>query len=102
LRPFWDIKTGMTYDEFRTLNYPGKLSQPLQALWHEARGDWERAHKLAQGAASREGNWVHAYLHRTQGDDGNAPYWYARAGRPEAQGESQHEREIIVVELLAR
>ncbi|MEO6244954.1 MAG: hypothetical protein ABIQ12_05930 [Opitutaceae bacterium] len=53
----------------------------MQALWHDARGDWEQAHKCAQDDHSRDGSWVHAYLHRKEGDRGNAGYWYARAGR---------------------
>lgn len=53
----------------------------MQALWHDARGDWDAAHNAAQADHSREGSWVHAYLHRKEGDEGNAGYWYARAGR---------------------
>jgi hypothetical protein len=52
-----------------------------QALWHDAKGDWERAHNCAQEDHGRDGSWVHAYLHRKEGDLGNANYWYARAGR---------------------
>ncbi len=73
---------GMTPAELKTLADPAKLSLPLQALWYDARGDWERAHEVCQQANSREGDWVHAYLHRKEGDPGNAGYWYARAGRP--------------------
>lgn len=70
----------MTPADLRSVASPGALSLPLQALWHDARGDWERAHALAQQAASREGDWVHAYLHRKEGDEGNAQYWYSRSG----------------------
>lgn len=63
-----------------------KLNLPLQALWQDARGNWNEAHEVCQRAKSRDGDWVHAYLHRKEGDTGNAGYWYARAGRtmPEA------------------
>src|SRR5438552_1206439 len=61
---------------------PAGLSLPLQALWHDAKGDWERAHDAAQNDHGRDGSWVHAYLHRKEGDLGNAGYWYARAGKP--------------------
>ena len=61
---------------------PAGLSGALEALWHDRRGDWTRAHECAQDDHSREGSWVHAYLHRKEGDTGNAGYWYARAGRP--------------------
>jgi hypothetical protein len=58
----------------------------LAALWHDARGEWTRAHELAQAVETPEGAWVHAYLHRKEGDLANADYWYRRAGRrrPEA------------------
>lgn len=61
---------------------PAGLSGPLLALWHAGRGDWDAAHETAQADKSRDGSWVHAYLHRVEGDLGNAGYWYARAGRP--------------------
>ena len=66
---------------FKTLTSPGVVSTELQALWHDAHGDWDKAHTLAQQAGSPEGDWVHAYLHRKEGDIGNAGYWYARAGK---------------------
>lgn len=61
---------------------PEGASAAVQALWHDARGDWDRAHACAQDDAGRDGAWVHAYLHRKEGDRGNAGYWYARARRP--------------------
>ena len=61
---------------------PAAVSLPLQALWHDAKGDWDRAHEAAQNDHGCDGSWVHAYLHRKEGDLGNAGYWYARAGRP--------------------
>jgi hypothetical protein len=60
---------------------PPGLSAALAALWHDARGEWERAHACAQEDRGADGAWVHAYLHRKEGDRGNAGYWYARAGR---------------------
>jgi len=80
---------------------PAGLSPALQALWHDARGDWDRAHACAQEDGSRAGAWVHAYLHRKEGDDGNAGYWYARAVRPFFQGDAEAEREHIARALLA-
>jgi len=61
---------------------PVGLSPALEALWHDARGDFDRAHQLAQSDEGGAGDWVHAYLHRKEGDSGNAAYWYRRAGRP--------------------
>jgi len=61
---------------------PAGVSPAVQALWHDARGDWDQAHTCAQEDNGRDGAWVHAYLHRKEGDLGNAGYWYARARRP--------------------
>ena len=72
----------------------------LQALWFAGRGDWELAHEIAQADDSREAAWVHAYLHREEGDTSNAAYWYRRAGRPAYTGDLRTEWETIVRELL--
>ena len=79
---------------------PAGLSGALRALWLDARGDWEAAHGAAQGAGGRDGAWVHAYLHRKEGDEMNAGYWYARAGRPAASGDLRAEWEAIARALL--
>jgi hypothetical protein len=60
---------------------PAGASLPVQALWHDARGDWARAHECVQDDPGRDSAWIHAYLHRKEGDPGNAGYWYSRAGR---------------------
>ncbi len=60
---------------------PPGLGPALQALWRDAKGDWDGAHPLAQVDESAAGCWVHAYLHRKEGDAGNAAYWYRRAGK---------------------
>ena len=57
------------------------LPAPLAALWWDARGDWTRAHEAAQADEGAEAAWVHAYLHRKEGDLANADYWYRRAGK---------------------
>jgi hypothetical protein len=59
---------------------PAGLSLALQALWWDARGDWERAHERAQERDNSDGMRVHAYLHRKEGDQSNADYWYRRCG----------------------
>ena len=61
---------------------PDGLSFALAGLWWDAKGDWTRAHESAQQDEGPEGSWVHAYLHRKEGDQGNATYWYGRAGKP--------------------
>ena len=77
------------------------MDAALQALWHDAQGDWDRAHALAQEQGGRRGAWVHAYLHRKEGDPGNAGYWYARAGQPVARVPLADEWAAIVTALLA-
>lgn len=72
---------------------PAGASALVQALWHDARGDWDGAHACAQEVHDRDGSWVHAYLHRKEGDRGNAGYWYARAGRPMPAAEVSLETE---------
>lgn len=58
---------------------PAELSKALSALWWDAKGDWNKAHECAQADKGTDGAWVHAYLHRREGDLGNAEYWYRRA-----------------------
>jgi len=76
----------MTFDDFRksltATKPPAGLTLALAGLWWDAKGDWTRAHEFAQQDEGVEGSWVHAYLHRKEGDDGNAAYWYSRVGKP--------------------
>ena len=60
---------------------PPNISPNLLALWYDGKGDWAKAHDIADGNPYPEANWVHAYLHRKEGDDWNANYWYRRAGK---------------------
>src|SRR5579863_2668503 len=80
---------------------PAGLGPALAALWHDARGDFDRAHQLAQGDEGGRGDWVHAYLHRKEGDAANADYWYRRAGRPFCRESLDAEWEAIARALLA-
>lgn len=80
---------------------PSGLSLALAGLWWDAKGDWDRAHEEAQQDEGPAGSWVHAYLHRKEGDLGNAGYWYGRAGRSPARGALQEEWIAIASSLLA-
>jgi hypothetical protein len=80
---------------------PAGLSPALQGLWWDAKGDWDKAHDCAQAQEDMAGNWLHAYLHRKEGDLGNAGYWYQRAGKPVASGSLSAEWETIAAALLA-
>jgi hypothetical protein len=79
---------------------PGDLDFALAALWWEAKGDWTKAHDSAQQDEGARGSWVHAYLHRKEGDAANAAYWYNRAGRSMAQGPLADEWPQIARSLL--
>jgi len=81
---------------------PSGLSLALQALWFDAKGDWNKAHELAQEAGESHGDWVHAYLHRKEGDASNARYWYVRAGKPVCSGSLEAEWAAISEALLAK
>jgi len=81
---------------------PTNLGGMLQALWWDRRGDWDRAHGLAAEDDSPDAAWVHAYLHRREGDAANARHWYRRAGKPAAVGALDAEWTEIAAALLAK
>lgn len=68
---------------------PPWLRPALDAL---QRGDWQAAHELVQHEPGKLAAWVHAHVHRIEGDDDNAAWWYRRAGLPFC-------REPLAVEL---
>ena len=78
---------------------PG-LDAPLAALWWAAKGRWDEAHKIVQDEETADAAWVHAYLHRVEGDLGNAGYWYRRAKKAVATGPLEIEWDGIVSTLL--
>lgn len=93
-----------TYEAFReTLgkaNPPDQWSDALQSLWYDAKGNWEASHNIAQDIPNATGHWIHAYLHRKEGDEWNAGYWYRQAGRPFPTTGLEEEHRIIVQWLL--
>lgn len=80
---------------------PAGLTPPLTGLWWEAKGDWDEAHKCVDHLEDRTGMRVHAYLHRKEGDLGNAAYWYRQAGRSTPDLSLEEEHDMLVKELLA-
>jgi hypothetical protein len=93
----------VTFDQFKaTLSSttPPPVAPLLLALWHDSRGDWDAAHRVAQDIDNESGAWVHAYLHRKEGDPGNAAYWYRRAGQPVATDSLVAEWARIAAALL--
>ena len=79
---------------------PPAISVYLQALWYDGKGDWEKAHTIIQDIDDNKAAWVHAYLHRKEGDAGNARYWYSRAGKAFPSISLQREWEVIVAALI--
>jgi hypothetical protein len=96
----------MTLAEFqRTLSQPtppAGLAPAVAALWWAAKDDWDKAHKLVMDEDGKDCAWVHAYLHRVEGDTTNAGYWYRQASKPAADGPLQAEWDAIASELLAK
>lgn len=80
---------------------PGGLSPALTALWWAGKGDWDKAHRIVMDEGGADGAWVHAYLHRLEGDLGNAAYWYRQAKREAATGELAAEWTAIATALLS-
>jgi hypothetical protein len=78
------------------------LAAPLTALWWAAKGNCDKAHKIAQDVETTDAAWVHAYLHRVEGDLGNAGYWYRQAGKPVAKDSLEAEWERMVSALIDR
>ncbi|MCC7486406.1 MAG: hypothetical protein IT529_15645 [Burkholderiales bacterium] len=95
----------MDFDRFRstlTAAFPPRgLPAPLAALWHEARGDWSRAHGIVAAERTKAAARVHAYLHRKEGDSSNADYWYARARAERPRGSFEKEWEALARSLLS-
>jgi len=96
----------MTVDEFRkslaAAEPPAKLTLALLGLWWDAKADWKQAHESAQKDEGPEGSWVHAYLHRKEGDQGNANYWYGRSGKPVCREPLDVEWHSIARDLLGK
>jgi hypothetical protein len=96
----------MTFQEFRAsltnATPPAELTTALQALWQAGKGDWNTAHTLVQsGEGQSTCDWVHAHLHRQEGDLNNAGYWYRRAGKPVADASLEEEWTVIARSLLS-
>lgn len=94
----------MTLQEFRDSllgdELPRELSPTLAALWWDVKGDWNRAHESAQQDEGPAGAWVHAYLHRKEGDASNAGYWYQRAGKSSPRRTLEEEWRDITESLI--
>jgi len=94
----------MTLAEFKravaTPKPPAGLAPTLEALWWAAKGDWDKAHAIVMKQEGRDAAWVHAYLHRVEGDLDNAGYWYRQAERPAASEPLEAEWDAIAAALI--
>ena len=79
---------------------PAEVSPYLQSMWYDAKGDWNKAHSVIQNIEDKKAAWVHAYLHRKEGDIGNADYWYRRAGKSRPGDSLENEWQNIVMAFL--
>jgi len=94
----------MDFNQFKdslssTSPTPG-ITPYLQSLWYDAKGDWEKAHTIIQDIEDKDASWIHAYLHRKEGDIGNADYWYRLAGRKRPDISLEEEWEHLVEALI--
>jgi hypothetical protein len=79
---------------------PPTITEHLKALWYDANGNWEKSHQIIQDIEDANAAWIHAYLHRKEGDIGNADYWYRRAGKKRPAVTLEEEWDIIAKELI--
>ena len=94
----------MNFDQFKEslslASPPAEVSIHLKALWHDAKGDWQQSHDIIQDINDTTAAWIHAYLHRKEGDIWNADYWYSKAGKKRPTLSLQQEWEMITNELI--
>ena len=79
---------------------PENVSVYLKALWYDAKGDWDKSHKIIQDVEDKNASWIHGYLHRKEGDIANADYWYSKADTKRPIVSLEKEWEEIVKALL--
>lgn len=89
-------------DSILNNNLPGELSQPLFALWHAKKGNWDTAHEAAQNISNNTGSWIHAVLHRQKGDLSNAKYWYRKLNKTVPENSFNDEFDEIIHILLSK
>ncbi len=95
----------MTYKEFLESlkeKNPPDISPYLKSLWYDKKDNWHKAHEIAQDIHNEEGSWIHAYLHRVEGDKWNANYWYSRAGKQMPEVSLEDEWKSLVKHFLAK
>ncbi|MES2265149.1 MAG: hypothetical protein V4520_00220 [Bacteroidota bacterium] len=95
------MKTLQEFKQSFNLEKPdAALSAQLKSLWYDGKGDWHQAHAQVDHLTDRSSAWVHAYLHRKEGDIWNADYWYSRAGKKRPNTPLEEEWEQLVAAFL--
>jgi hypothetical protein len=95
----------MTFEQYlQSLekDHPPEISLYLDSLWYDKKGDWDKAHQIAQDLPDKNGSWIHAYLHREEGDKWNANYWYDISGRSMPSKPLEEEWEGLVRYFIKR
>ena len=92
----------MNKADFLRLNFNKDWNVQLRSLWFDGKGNWDKAHDLINDLEDKESSWVHAYLHRKEGDDGNARYWYRKAGKEYFAGDLEDEWSDLVDYFILR
>ena len=95
----------MTFEQFLLSlqnNHPPELSDYLESLWYDKKGNWDKAHQIVQEIPDKDGSWVHAYLHRVEGDVWNSNYWYTKAGKKMPEMPLNEEWESLVHYFLEK
>jgi hypothetical protein len=95
MKPLAEFKASLNLEQPHT-----GLSVQLKSLWYDGKGDWHQAHAQVDHLSDRPSAWIHAYLHRKEGDIGNADYWYGRAGKIRPKVSLEEEWEQLVLQFL--
>jgi len=94
----------MTFEDFKQSTFSAKkpdgLNPLLDSLWEAKAGNWDTAHKIVQDIGDKNASWIHAWLHRVDGDNSNAQYWYSRAGKSFFHGSLEEEWDSITRRLM--
>ncbi|MEX6690416.1 hypothetical protein QTN47_23090 [Danxiaibacter flavus] len=86
-----DFKQSLSFNQ-----PPAGLNVYLESLWYDGKGNWDRSHEVIQDVPDKTASWIHAYLHRKEGDIWNADYWYGKAGRTRPAVSLDNEWETLV------
>ena len=94
----------MKYDDFIKLTKKSEPSDNLAGIhlviWYAVKDNWDMAHNIVQEINTETASWIHAYLHRVEGDISNAHYWYNRARQEPSSESLESELDDIIKSLF--